>query len=98
MGPPRRPVFLAQRAYRRRRLTDAARILPVAGVFLIVLPLFWRSGSRATVDTVWAGIYLFGVWAILVLTAAAIAWKLGRQDSRDNGRAAEDSPTDEGPG
>ncbi len=39
MRKPKRPLFLARAPYRRRRLRDAARLLPVVGGFLLLLPL-----------------------------------------------------------
>ena len=43
----RRPLFLARAVYRRRRLRDAARLLPVLGFFLLMLPAF---GHRAEAE------------------------------------------------
>jgi hypothetical protein len=74
---------LAQRAYRRRRLADAARLLPIGGSFLFLLPVFWRPQETAAADTVWGGLYLFAVWVLLIVAAAAVAWKLGRHESAD---------------
>ena len=48
---PTRPLFLARHGYRRRRIMDAARVLPILGGFLFFLPLLWRGegGTRAGV-------------------------------------------------
>ena len=57
----RKPRFLAPAAYRQRRLRDAARLLPILGLALLMVPLLWTeppSGSRAT-------LYVFAVWALL---------------------------------
>lgn len=72
MRPPKRPLFLARATYRRRRLRDAARLLPVFGVFLLLLPLLWTPESRLSLssDDV---IYFFAVWLILIGLAAAFA-------------------------
>lgn len=43
----RAPLFLARRAYRQRRLTDAARFLPLLGAFLFLLPIFWQPGETS---------------------------------------------------
>lgn len=37
------PLFLARADYRRRRLRDAARLLPVVGALLMLLPLLWQG-------------------------------------------------------
>ena len=80
MIPPlRQPLFLERGTYRRRRLMDAARLLPVAGMALVCLPLMWsrptEAGGAATAGT---AIYLFLIWILLILAAAAIARGLGR--------------------
>lgn len=67
------PLFLKRRVYRQRRLRDAARLLPLLGAFLLLLPLL---RSRPVVDgasTAFDGIYLFIVWLGLVGVAAALA-------------------------
>lgn len=79
---PRRPLFLARASYRRRRLRDAARLLPVVGLGLVVLPLFLVARTDkglAALDV----IYLFGVWLSLIAVAAIFAAGLGPQGGRD---------------
>ena len=76
MRPP--PLFLARRAYRLRRLTDAARLLPVVATFLFLLPVFWQSAGTRGPSTATGGVYVFGVWAILLLATALIARHLDR--------------------
>ena len=49
MRPP--PLFLARRAYRLRRLTDAARLLPVVATFLFLACGMALDG--------WAGAWVF---------------------------------------
>lgn len=72
MRRPRRPLFLARAPYRRRRLRDAARLLPVLGLFLLLLPLLWAPEARTALR---AGdvVYFFGVWLVLIALAAAFA-------------------------
>lgn len=91
----RRPLFLARRAYRLRRLTDAARLLPVVGTFLVLLPVFWRGANGEAPGTVAGGVYLFAVWAGLILVAAVIARRLGRAEAQHDTPPADDrlSPT-----
>ncbi len=69
MRRPRAPLFLARAVYRQRRLRDAARLLPIFGFFLLMLPLQWGSGSGAGR----VAVYVFGVWAMLIGVAAYIA-------------------------
>lgn len=68
-----RPVFLARRSYRRRRLMDAARLLPVLGIVLVLLPALWSPAPGVAQ----AGIYLFAVWFALCLAAFGLARGLG---------------------
>lgn len=73
MKAPRPPLFVAPRIYRLRRLRDAARMLPCFGAVLILLPLLHSEtgdGSRALASD---GIYLFGIWAVLILIARKLA-------------------------
>lgn len=77
-GRPR-PAFLAPAPYRRRRLADAARLLPFAGLILMLLPLAWEPGEPgAARDTAGDTVYLFALWAVLIAAAAALAPALGR--------------------
>jgi hypothetical protein len=79
MKRPRRPLFLAPRPYRRRRLRDAARLLPVFGGFLFIVPVLWSppaEGARRLSDDVF---YFFAIWLLLVAAAAAFARGLSRQ-------------------
>lgn len=84
----RAPLFLARRAYRLRRLTDAARLLPVVGTFLFLLPVFWRGGDGTMPGTATGGVYLFAVWGGLILITALIAWRLDRTEA--GGTASDD--------
>ena len=71
MREPIEPLFLARQTYRRRRLMDAARLLPWLGAFLFGLPLLWsapRTGSGL--------LYLFGAWLVLIVLSFALARRL----------------------
>lgn len=81
---PPGPVFLERRSYRRRRLTDAARFLPVLGIFLFLIPLLWKSGGDGARQTSRAIIYIFGVWGGLIVAAACIAVIIGLQRKRED--------------
>lgn len=64
-------LFLAPAPYRRRRLIDAARLLPVFACFLVIVPPLLQGGGEGGRSTA-ALLYLFGLWALLVLAAALI--------------------------
>ncbi|WP_246831820.1 MULTISPECIES: hypothetical protein [unclassified Thioclava] len=71
------PLFLARRSYRRRRLMDAARLLPIVGLVLIMMPGLWHPAQTPVPDTGRGGLYLFAVWIVLILAAFAISRGLG---------------------
>lgn len=79
MRRPSTPLFLARAAYRKRRLRDAARLLPLMGMVLLLLPLLWADGAAAGAGRDWS--YIFGVWAVLIVLAAALAPGLAASDS-----------------
>ncbi len=66
---PGRPLFVARTGYRRRRVMDAARVLPILGAFLFFLPLLWAGDSKTGMGV----IYLFAVWAGLILAAFGLS-------------------------
>jgi uncharacterized membrane protein len=72
MRRPKRPLFLARAPYRRRRLRDAARLLPVLGLFLLMLPLLWTPDAQMALSS-GDVIYFFVVWVILIALAAVFA-------------------------
>ena len=73
MRTPREPLFLARQSYRRRRLEDTARLLPLLGSFLFLLPLLASDISGAAL-----GAYVFAAWFCLILATALISRGLGR--------------------
>ncbi len=73
--PATPPVFLERQSYRRRRLMDAARLLPLIGALVFAVPLLWPNpGGRAAgggerVEPVAmsdAIIYVFSAWGVLI--------------------------------
>lgn len=68
---PERPLFLERTSFRRRRLGDAARVLPVLSVLLILLPVWWLP---AHFSFAFGAIWLFLIWAGLIL----LVWALHR--------------------
>ena len=65
----RRPLFLARKRYRRRRLEDAARIVPLVAAGLLLAPVLLTP----EIVTSRAMSYVFAVWAVLIVTAALLA-------------------------
>lgn len=74
------PVFLERQSYRRRRVMDAIRLLPVLGLAIWMVPLLWpvTQGAQDGLQTSDALRYLFGGWIILV----AIGWGLWARRQR----------------
>ncbi len=80
-GPGLPPVFLERHSYRRRRIMDALRILPMVGMLLWLFPLFWPTGPEGpgAPDPMMlsdAVTYVFAVWLILIGSALALWWAL----------------------
>lgn len=71
--PPGRPLFVARKSYRLRRLMDAARLLPLLGLLLFLFPVLWAPEPSTAHSTVFDGLYLFLVWLALILCAGLIA-------------------------
>jgi hypothetical protein len=84
------PVFLARKGYRARRLTDAARLLPVAGLILFLLPVLWQPAATPEGDTAAGWVYLFGVWAGLIVLAYLLSRGLMPLVWGDDGDRASD--------
>lgn len=74
MTPPRGTVFLERDSYRRRRIMDGARILPVAGFVLILLPVLWSFNTGANIAA--EAVYLFVLWSALIVVAAVLSGPL----------------------
>ena len=76
--------FLERRTYRQRRRMDAARLLPLLGVVLFLMPLLWATGGNAA--TARGGMYIFAIWAGLIVVAAWLSrWLVGRQADKQSG-------------
>ena len=75
-------VFLEHQSYRRRRLMDVARLLPLLGAALFAVPLLW-PGPKATKAGESDGLvamsdaitYVFVVWGALI--AASVLFGFG---------------------
>ena len=82
--PPRLPgrpgLFLARDSYRQRRLRDAARMLPVLGAVIWLIPLMWQREAGQTGGMAAAVVFVFVGWTLLIVLAALIARKLRPDD------------------
>jgi len=77
----RDPVFLERKSYRRRRMMDAVRLLPLLVFALWMVPLMWglpqESGEVTPIAT--ALRYVFGVWLAMIVAGWAL-WRRTRSD------------------
>ncbi|MCU0902001.1 MAG: hypothetical protein MUC82_16165 [Cypionkella sp.] len=83
-APRPTPLFLRPASYRRRRQRDAARMLPFVGIFLMLLPLLWAPQDTSQRDTAPDGIYLFVIWALLIVCAMLISRALAAPGDADD--------------
>jgi len=72
---PTEAPFLARQSYVQRRLGDAARLLPLVGVLLFLLPLLWLMNPDAP-RSARGLIYVFAVWSGLIVAAGWLATRL----------------------
>lgn len=76
-------MFLERRTYRRNRLQDAARLLPILGLMLIFAPIFIRDtdavpiGEAGPTMGAWL-IYYTAVWIALIVVTGLISRALVR--------------------
>ena len=78
MKPPRSPEFLARESYRMRRMMDAARLLPVFGLLLFLLPILRHTPDGDPPPTGSEAVYLFAIWAGLIALAFGLSLVLRR--------------------
>lgn len=87
-APPREPPAPEPgNAFRGQRARDAAIILPLFGLALIAPPfvnLF--VGGRSLLGVPLLAVYLFAVWAALILAALRLSFSLHRELRQDSGR------------
>ena len=87
--------FLDRGSYRHRRFRDAVRVLPLLATILMFLPLMWPRESPEEGLTSTGIIYLFSIWAGLVVAAALLARAL-RSKPDDEAPAIREPQEDEG--
>ncbi|MEM8655560.1 MAG: hypothetical protein AAGF36_12515 [Pseudomonadota bacterium] len=91
-------LFLEKRSYRRRRMMDALRLLPIVGLLLWLFPVFWpsvRDGAAAPEPVAMSSAvtYVFGVWGLLILAGLAL-WRAleGRGARAESKETPEQAP------
>ena len=92
--PRSAPLYLAREGYRRRRLMDAARMLPIAAAFLMALPVLWAPTEAAERDTALNTVYLFALWLVLIVVAFVLSRGLSRGIASDASAPAPVTPDD----
>lgn len=79
LRPPR--LFLGRAAYRRRRLAEATRLVPVLFALAALVPPIWLpqyfSYARGAV-------WLAGAWALAIIATALLHHALGRPSAEDD--------------
>ncbi len=92
MNDKHRAIIEEKRSYRRRRVADSARLLPVFGVMFFSIPLLWSGtaggeAAEGATSTTAAMLYIFGIWALLIGASAVISRHLRPDESADDGQA-----------
>ncbi|ARE38384.1 hypothetical protein RGUI_0243 [Rhodovulum sp. P5] len=70
MGRP--PMFLARQGYRRRRLADVSRLLPILGLALFLFPVLDAEDGLTAAML----LYLFAAWFGLIVISLFVARRL----------------------
>ncbi|MEB8388686.1 hypothetical protein OO012_15775 [Rhodobacteraceae bacterium KMM 6894] len=97
MSPPDvpRPMFVGRSTYRRRRMADAAVLLPILGALLMIMPLLWVGNATEGAGgarTSGVMIYLFLVWGGLSVLSALVARYLNPDPSEHGADDAASEP------
>jgi hypothetical protein len=69
-------------ADRRRRLADAALLMPFAGIVAVGVTMLWTPADGQRRDLLPDLFYLFGFWAVFVLAIGLLARRLGSTHSQ----------------
>jgi len=76
---PGRTTFLERSVYRRRRLIDAIKLLPVLGACLALI-LGGEAGSTAL-----RLVYFFFIWVVLIMLCAVLVRQLPASPDESDG-------------
>ena len=80
---PSEPAFLERSTYRKRRMADGARLLPILGVILLAVPMLWGTADSGPVTTTSVMGFVFGVWVLLVTFGALLSRYPTSEPDRD---------------
>ncbi|WP_170417872.1 hypothetical protein [Ruegeria atlantica] len=85
-------LFLERQSYRRRRLMDAARLLPILGAALVAIPLLWPSPNTSDegMPLSSAILYIFTCWALLIVISLIFGFAARRMTASDDSEAESD--------
>ena len=87
--PGRPGLFLARDSYRQRRLRDVARMLPVCGAVIWLIPLMWTRTAGQTGGMAAAVVFVFAGWALLIVLAAIVSRRIRVDAATDIGPDAD---------
>ncbi len=74
-------IFLERRTYRVRRLIDAIRLVPILGMLLWTIPIIIRQDVNDPAPISSVMIYIFVIWAILIVASFLLVRWITRTDS-----------------
>ncbi len=85
---PKTRLFLERRSYRRRRMMDVVRVLPLlCSVLWLVVPTMWPNSTEGVSEietslstAIW---YLIAVW-VLGICATFALWRRIRNDEHED--------------
>lgn len=83
---PDRPLFLERASFHRRRLGDAARVLPVLAMLSMLVPVWWVPASLSYAG---GAVWIFSLWAVLIVAVWVLHRALLRAEAATM-RASED--------
>ncbi|WP_420586527.1 hypothetical protein [Ruegeria sp.] len=81
-------VFLERQSYRRRRLSDAARLLPFLGAALLAIPLLWKDNPGVPLSS--AIFYIFACWVGLIVASLVFGFAARRMTTQDESESETD--------
>jgi predicted outer membrane repeat protein len=80
------PQFLDLKSYRRKRIIDAAKLLPVIGAVGLFFPppfLFLGDSSRESGGAIEVALFFFGGWIVLIVVALLLSRALTKTATGD---------------
>lgn len=86
---PKTRLFLERRSYRRRRMMDIVRVLPLlCTVLWLVVPTMWPNSTEGVSETqtplstaIW---YLITIWGLAIIATFALWRRIRNHDEEDD--------------